>query len=110
MRTLEQSLARAESLRDFRKTNGERFERNDDFIDIVNLADALIKLRWESTIEIERLRSDGLTSALDVGAEMGAIYKERDKLKAQLKGLGTVPLQRIIDGDIIHQEDHDESW
>ena len=51
MRTLEQALARAESLRNFRDVNRERFERNDDLRDIVLLAD-----------EVERLRSDGVSA------------------------------------------------
>lgn len=85
MRTIEDALKRAESLRDFRKVNPERFERNQDFWDIVNLAD-----------EVERLRTDGVTSALDVGAQMGALYKERDGLR-QMVTLGS--------GEIVEAED-----
>jgi hypothetical protein len=46
MRTLEESLARAQTLRDFRFTSPKAFSRSYDFQDIVNLYE-----------EIERLRS-----------------------------------------------------
>jgi hypothetical protein len=45
MRTLEQSLARAESLRDFRKANSDAFQKSADFVHIVNLADEVLRLR-----------------------------------------------------------------
>ncbi len=79
-RTIEQSLARAQNLRDFRFTSPKAFERSDDFRDIVNLFE-----------EIERLRSEGVKSALEVGEEMGNLYKERDRL-------------------LQIEDDHHESW
>ncbi len=45
MRTLDEALQRAEVLRAFRDTNSERFDRNQDFADIVILADEVIRLR-----------------------------------------------------------------
>jgi len=43
-RTLEDALARAKSLRDFKVTNYERFERCPDFWDLVTLADEVERL------------------------------------------------------------------
>ncbi len=53
MRTLEQALARADSLRDFRKVNESAFEKNEDFQDIVNLADALEELKEDLALPDE---------------------------------------------------------
>jgi DNA topoisomerase IB len=58
MRTLEESLKRAQNLRDFRFTSPKAFERSDDFRDIVNLAE-----------EIERLKSEPPYKECYVGAE-----------------------------------------
>jgi hypothetical protein len=43
-RTLEESLARAQNLRDFRFTSPKAFSRSYDFQDIVNLADEIQRL------------------------------------------------------------------
>ncbi len=43
-RTLEESLARAQNLRDFRFTSPKAFARSYDFQDIVNLADEIQRL------------------------------------------------------------------
>jgi CO/xanthine dehydrogenase FAD-binding subunit len=44
MRTLTDAIKKAESLRNFRDVNKERFERNQDLVDIVLLADELERL------------------------------------------------------------------
>ena len=45
MRTIQDALERAESLRSFRDVNKERFEKNTDHVDIVLLADEVQGLR-----------------------------------------------------------------
>ncbi len=57
-RTIEQSLARAKTLRDFRSTSPKAFARSDDFRDIVNLYE-----------EIERLKTDPLYKECYVGSK-----------------------------------------
>lgn len=68
-RTLEESLARAQNLRDFRFTSPKAFERNNDFEDIVNLADEVIELRFlkgEATLaEMERVEAATLAAQIE---------------------------------------------
>lgn len=62
MRTLQDALDRAKSLRNFKVTSPERFEKCSDFEDLVMLADEVERLRnqepWsrEERDERERLR------------------------------------------------------
>jgi len=45
MRTLNDALQRAESLRRFRDSNGRAIEKSEDYQDIVKLADEVIRLQ-----------------------------------------------------------------
>lgn len=66
-RTLEESLARAQNLRDFRFTSPKAFQRSYDFQDIVNLAE-----------ELERLRSENAELKDKIGWQVDAVRAMRD--------------------------------
>ena len=71
-RTLEQALARAEIARQPGACHFYSVATyHDALVDLVLLAD-----------EVERLRSDGMTSALSVGEEMGKLHNEVERLRA----------------------------
>lgn len=65
MRTIQDALARADTLRDFRKVNESAFEKSEDFQDIVNLADEVHNLRsqWNRRFEHRADTHDKVTAA-----------------------------------------------
>ncbi len=56
-RTLEESLARAQNLRDFRFTSPKAFSRSYDFQDIVNLAEEIERLKQQTQWQADSVRA-----------------------------------------------------
>jgi hypothetical protein len=62
MRTIQDALERAVSLRNFRDVNRERFERDDDHVDIVTLAtevERLNRVAMGATAALAQIGEDG---------------------------------------------------
>ncbi len=66
-RTLEQSLVRAENLRDWGHTNSEALEKSADFQDIIVLADEVERLRGMTRVASDLI--GGTTFTYGVGSE-----------------------------------------
>ncbi len=106
-RTLEQSLARAQNLRDFRFTSPKAFERSDDFRDIVNLFE-----------EIERLKDQVQRNAAQARAQTDRIREMMTLGSGEIVSMAPCdhdsftmcPKCNVGYGDSVVEDDHHESW